>query len=165
MVEQAQRKLGEVSYIQSNLELLRGPMPMLFCATPEMMYFFCSKEQFLVHSIDFTFDEVLGEMDDWDDHAIDFELGLTLPFFRIFARLKSAEATEYYLDNLNKVLESQGYEFRWGESITCLIVDFHYGQALGILRHLIKKFGHEEGVAMFLKLITGCGVHLKKVRH
>ena len=40
-------------------------------------------------------------------------------------------------------------------------MDFHYGQALGFLRHFISVFGPEDGPAMYVKLVGGCGNHLK----
>ena len=44
----------------------------------------------------------------------------------------------------------------------CLIVDFHYGQALGVLRHLMGLLGVEEGTKMYKKLMGGCMSHLGK---
>lgn len=163
MAQQAARDLGQVDYIKTDIQLLKGLTPMVICATDQQLYFYCSPKHFLTHMVDFTFDEVLV-LDDWDDHAVDFDLGITLCFWRVYAKKKSAEATEFYLYHLVKELRRRGFTFKWGESITCQIVDFHYGQALGFLRHLMWFFGsEEEGVAMFRQLLTGCGTHLKKV--
>ena len=44
----------------------------------------------------------------------------------------------------------------------CLVVDFHFGQALGILRDLIAVHGLKDGGDLYLQLVAGCGTHLTK---
>ena len=89
-----------------------------------------------------------------------------------------------YLYHLERELEKRGFEFVWGESVVCIMVDFHYGsptrprcalplvfgvygyiisgKASGLLKRLITKFGMEEGTAMYTKLLARCFTHLTK---
>ena len=158
-VQRAIHQLGEVSYILTSPDLARGLTPLIICATDKQLYFLCSHKHFTGQMVDFTFNEVQGHIDDWDWHSMDYDLGLVLNFVRVYASKKSAEATAFYLHHLLRECKLRGFNFEWGKSIVCLLMDFHYGQAVGILRHLIEVLG-EDGKGMFLKLVGGCGTHL-----
>ena len=160
-VESALQELPGDVYVKSPLSLLRGPMPMVLCASDMQLFYACSPDHFTSQSIDFTFSEVQKPMDCMDNHSTDFEKGMTLALWRIYAIKKSAEATEFYLHNFLKECHRRGLKFIFGVSIVSLIIDFHYGQALGVLRCLITVLGQEEGAEMFLTLLRGCGTHLK----
>jgi len=73
----------------------------------------------------------------------------------MYAVGKSAEAHEFYWACLEDACTRAGQDFIWLESVECIVMDFHLGQALGLLRHLITKFGNEEGPVVFLKLVRG----------
>ena len=160
-VENALMELPGDMYVKSPLSLLRGPTPMVLCASDMQLFYACSPDHFTSQSIDFTFAEVQKPMDCMDNHSTDFDEGMTLTLWRIYAIKKSAEATEFYLSTFAKECRRRGLEFICGVSIISLIIDFHYGQALGVLRWLITELGQEEGVEMFLTLLRGCGTHLK----
>ena len=74
-------------------------------------------------------------------------------------KAKSAAATKLYLDCMIRDAARRGFKFEWGKSVVCMIVDFHLGQAQGVLQHLIGLFGLEEGAEMYKKLLTGCMSH------
>ena len=157
-VENALVELPDDMYIKSPLRLLRGPMPMVLCATDEQLFYACSSEHFTSQSIDFTFAEVLKPVDCMDNHSTDFDVGMTLTLWRIYAIKKSAEATEFYLLQFLKECHRCGLEFVFGVSIVSLIIDFHYGQALGVLRCLITVLGQ-----VYLTFRGGLGGHVPMV--
>ena len=101
-VEEAARQLGVGQYVLTDLKLLRGPTPLVICATDMQLYFTCSTTHFLTQMVDFTFSEVLGSMDCWDNHAYDDDHGITLCMWRCYAQSKSAAATEFYLHHLRR---------------------------------------------------------------
>ena len=92
MVRQAIKTLGDVSYVLTEPNLVRGLTPTVVCATDTQLYFLCSNTHFLLQMLDFTFSETLGVMDCWDNHSIDFDVDITLCLWRVYARAKSAEA-------------------------------------------------------------------------
>jgi hypothetical protein len=127
-----------------------------------MLHMHCSNIYFTGQAWDFTFAEVAGVMDCFNSHSMDLDAGIVLTLFRIYASAKSARATAFYLHHLELECSRRGFEFVWGESIVFLIVDSHYGQANGLLQHLITKFGLEDGAKMYTTLLAGCQTHLGK---
>jgi hypothetical protein len=65
---------------------------------------------------------------------------ICLPLYRVFAVAKTADAHELYFDQVKLVCEKAGLELTWGPGESCQmgVLDLHQGQALGLLRHLIK---------------------------
>lgn len=148
-------------YVISTLELVRGPTPCVICADDRQLYFLCSHTNFTFQMADNTYAEIAGDWDDWDNHGMDYELMMALAMWRIYGVAKTAEAFAFFLHHLRRECIKRGYNFEWGLSVTCQAVDFHRGQALGYLRHLIEVYGIDEGPQKYIELLTGCGTHLK----
>jgi hypothetical protein len=163
MVENAQRSLGEVNYIRTLPAQMGVPMGCCWVGTDVQFAAACSSEQFLCWQVDFTFAEVLHPVDCWDVHSIDLDSMQALPLPQCYAISKDAAAHQHYWAVFEKVCKEHGFNFQWEHSVNCIIMDFHLGQALGLLRHLISIFGPEGGPQVFLRLVRGCQVHLKKI--
>lgn len=153
---------ANTSYVLTEAKLARGLMPLVVCATDEQLYLLCSSKYCTGIAIDFTFREC-SDLDCFNGHSMDARIVTVLTLFRIYAQAKSAKATAWYLYHLRRECSKRGFELIWDESIVCVMVDFHHGQANGFLHHLISIFGEEEGAIMYTKLLSGCQTHLSKV--
>jgi hypothetical protein len=92
MYEAAKKALAENgAYILTPVELVRGPEPLIICATDTQMHFTCSFTHFLSQMFDVTFSE-LKELDDFDVHSPDYNVGMTMCLWRAYCNGKSADA-------------------------------------------------------------------------
>ena len=85
---------------------------------------------------------------------------MVLTMWRIYHIKKSAAATHWYLNRLLFEIKKRGFKFEWTVSVVAIVMDYHAGQALGLLRHLIEIYGVEDGPKKFLELCEGgdpCG--------
>ena len=81
MYEAAKKALaGNGAYILTPVELVRGPEPLIICATDTQMHFTYV-----------TFSE-LKELDDFDVHSPDYDVGMTMCLWRAYCNGKSADA-------------------------------------------------------------------------
>jgi hypothetical protein len=153
----------EIKYIRTEPKLMIGPTPLSVCATTEMLKALCSKQEFQFVMWDFTFFCVSGKVDCFDAHTMDFSecSMIALPLVRVFAVAKTADAHERYFWEVDKACEREGLSLSWGRgmSIGMGVIDMHQGQALGLLRYLMGKYGVEEGARIFLEIMRACRTH------
>lgn len=127
MYQSAQNELGSAAvYILTPVRLVRGPTPLIICATDTQLLWCCSVDRFLSMMMDFTFSEI-NELDCFDVHSMDHEVGMCLCLWRAYCNGKSADAHQYYFHRFEVECKQRGFDFVWGKSVVAIIVDFHYG--------------------------------------
>ena len=146
---------------------MSGPQPMCICATLAMLRMLCDPTAFVFQMFDFTFFICKGKVDCFDGHTMDYSSSsmMALPLFKVFASAKTAKAHERYFWELDAVCQNEGLEYSWGEgcSVQMAVIDMHQGQALGLLRYLIRKYSNETGPQIFLSVLRACRTHHRDI--